>query len=271
MNTAQLQRYSNQIRQLIIISLLHAGSGHPAGALGMSDIFTYLYFSGFMNVYPKDPWNEKRDRFYLSCGHYAPGLYATLGLKGYFSVRELPNLRDINGFDGHPVFRQLAGIENSAGPLGQGISQAIGCALANQDSGVKTICVISDGEMQEGQTLEALMFIGNSKLKNLTIVLDRNNIQISGNTQEVMPLEPLKEKLESFNLITQTIDGNDFDQIDNAFKRTNLIDKASVIIAETTPGKGVSFMENDYTWHGKAPNKEEAKEAIKELKNWGSS
>lgn len=267
METAQLQKYANQIRQMILISLLHAGSGHPAGAMGMTDIFSYLYFNDFLNVDPKNSNKEDRDRLYLSCGHYAPGLYATLALKGFFSIKELASLRDVKGIDGHPILGQVGGIENSSGPLGQGISQAIGCALAHQNTNIKTVCIISDGELQEGQTWEALMFMGNSKLKNLTVILDRNDIQISGNTNEVMPLEPLKEKLESFNMITQKIDGNDYGQIDEALKKTSLFDRPNIIIAETVAGKGVSFMENDYLWHGKAPNKEEVMEAIRELKD----
>ncbi|NCQ56069.1 transketolase [bacterium] len=267
MQTAQLEKYANQIRQTIIISLLHAGSGHPAGALGFADLFAYLYFSDFLKVNPKNPKMEERDRLYLSCGHYAPGLYSALALKGFFSIKDLSGLRDVNGIDGHPILGQLPGIENSAGPLGQGISQAIGSALAHQDTNIKTVCIISDGELQEGQTWEALMFMGNSRLKNLTVILDRNDIQISGNTNEVMPLEPLKEKFDSFNLITQTINGNDFKEIDEALTKTNLFDRPNVVIAETVAGKGISFMENDYLWHGRAPNKEEALEAINELKN----
>jgi transketolase len=257
---------ANKIRQFLIISLTSAGSGHTAGSLGLADIFTYLYFS-YLKINTKDPFNEKRDRFYLSNGHVCPVWYTTLALRGFFDVKKLSTLRDIKSkLQGHPHYRMLPGVENSSGPLGQGISQAVGAAIALRKAESKVVCLISDGELQEGQTWEALMKIGNERLQNLTIIVDRNDIQISGFTSEVMPVEPLIEKLESFNLVVFEIDGNNLKEIEEAFMKRDLIDKPVVIIANTIPGKGVSFIEGDYLWHGKVPNKEEAKEAIKELK-----
>lgn len=265
--TKDLEKIANKIRQLIIISLLHAGSGHAAGSLGMADIFTYLYFK-FLRIFPQDPWNEKRDRFYLSNGHICPVWYATLAVRGFFSVKELTGLRDINSkLEGHPIYRSLPGIENTSGSLGQGISQAVGAAMGLKDRYNKIICIIGDGEIDEGQVWEAMMFLGNSNLKNITIIVDRNNIQQSENTESIMPLEPLQQKLEAFNLVTFQINGHDFNEINDVMKKIEIIERPTIIVANTIPGKGVSFMENDYTWHSKAPSKEEAKLAIEELKN----
>jgi len=266
MNIETLSRISNKIRQLIIISLLHAGSGHSAGSLGMADIFTYLYFN-YLRVNPKDPWNEKRDRLYLSNGHICPVWYATLAVKGFFNVKDLTGLRSVSSnLEGHPIYRILPGVENTSGSLGQGISQSIGDAIYSSKKGCKVVCIIGDGEIDEGEVWEAFMFLGNSDIKNLTIIIDRNNIQQSEVTESIMPLEPLKQKLESFNLVVFEINGHDFAQIDETFKKINIIEKPSVVIANTIPGKGVSFMEDDYSWHGRAPNREEAKRAIEELK-----
>lgn len=266
METEKLENIANKIRQLVLISLLHAGSGHTAGSLGMADVFTYLYFD-FLKVFPNDPWNEKRDRVFLSNGHIVPVWYATLAVRGYFPVKDLVSLRDVKSdLQGHPVRRSLPGIDNTSGSLGQGLSQAIGSAIALKSSNKRVVCLIGDGEMNEGIVWEALMYIGNSKLDNLTIVIDRNSIQQSGETENVMALEPLVEKLESFNLVTFSVDGHDFKDLSTTFKKVNVIDKPTVIIANTVPGKGVSFIENDYTWHAKAPSKEEARLAVKELK-----
>ncbi len=266
MGLESLHKIANKIRQLVIISLVHSKSGHTAGSLGMADIFAFLYFK-YLRLSTKDPWNENRDRFVLSNGHICPVLYSTLALRGFFDTKELLSLRKLNSLlQGHPHYRLLPGVENTSGPLGQGISQAVGKALALKNTDCKVVCVISDGELQEGQTWEALMFIGNSDLYNLTVIIDRNNIQISGFVEGVMPLEPLKEKLESFNLVVLTTDGNNLKEIEDIFNKRDIIQKPVVIIANTIPGKGVDFIENDYTWHGKVPTKDEAKLAIHQLK-----
>lgn len=266
MDLPNLNKVANKLRQLVILSLTAAKSGHTAGSLGMADIFAYLYFN-YLRISTKDPWNSKRDRLFLSNGHICPVLYASLAVRGFFSVKELMTLRDVKSkLDGHPIYKSLPGVESSSGPLGQGISQAIGSAIALKNTVSRVVCIISDGELQEGQTWEALMKLGNSDLQNITIIIDRNNIQISDFTQNVMPLEPLVSKLEAFNLPVFEINGNDFDDIDDVFKKRDLIEKPVVIVANTTPGKGVSFIENDYTWHGKVPNKLEAKKAIEEIK-----
>lgn len=262
----KLEVIANKIRQFVLVSIAGAKSGHTAGSLGMADIFAFLYFK-YLKISAKDPWNEKRDRLFVSNGHIVPVWYTTLALRGYFDTKKLSGLRDIKSkLQGHPHYKGLPGIENTSGPLGQGISQAVGSALALRKKGNRVVCIISDGELNEGQTWEALMFAGNKRLTNLTIVVDRNNIQISGNTHEVMPLEPLKEKFESFNLVVLQIDGNAMYEIEEAFLKRELIDKTVVIIADTVAGKGVSFMENDYEWHGKAPNSDEVKLALKELR-----
>lgn len=259
----ELQDIAKKIRQLIILMLLRAGSGHPAGSLGLADLFAYLYFK-YLDISPKDPKNPNRDLLFLSNGHTCPVLYASLALKGFFSPKTLTDLRKLDSpLEGHPVFGLLPGVENTSGPLGQGLSQAIGSALVHPK---KVVCILSDGELQEGQTWEALMFAGNHKLSNLTIIIDRNNIQISNFTENIQPLEPLKSKLESFNLVTYEIDGNDFSQIEEVLKKREIIDKTVVIIANTIAGKGVSFMEGNFEWHGKPLDKEDAKEALAELK-----
>lgn len=266
MEPERLVKIATKIRQLIITSLAHAKSGHTAGALGMADIFTYLYFK-YLKISTTDPWNDKRDRFILSNGHVCAVLYATLALRGYFNIDTLKTLRAYNSkLQGHPHYKMLPGIENTSGPLGQGISQAIGVAIGTKNLNSKTVCIISDGELQEGQTWEALMFIGNSNLKNLTIIIDRNNIQISGFVETIMPLEPLIKKLESFNLVVFSIDGNNIEEIQTTFAKRDLIEKPVVIIANTIPGFGVDFIENDFKWHGKVPNNDEAKAALNQLK-----
>ena len=266
MDIKKLEHLANKIRQLVIVSLTHSKSGHTAGSLGMADIFAYLYFK-YLRLSTKDPWNGNRDRFVLSNGHICPVLYSTLALRGFFDTKELLTLRKLgSSLQGHPHYKILPGVETTSGPLGHGISQAIGKALALQNTDCKVVCVISDGELQEGQTWEALMFIGNSDLYNLTIIIDRNNIQISGFVEGVMPLEPLKEKLEAFNLVVLTMDGNNLMEIEGTFNKRDVIQKPVVIITNTIPGKGVDFIENDYTWHGRVPNSDEAKLAIQQLK-----
>ncbi|MEK7170997.1 MAG: transketolase [Patescibacteria group bacterium] len=269
MSTKQLELQANQIRQDIVKMLLEAGSGHSAGPLGMTDIFTALYFE-VMNIDPKKPTWSDRDRLVLSAGHICPVLYAALAHRGYFPVEELMTLRQFGTrLHGHPHNLALPGVENSSGPLGQGLSQAIGMALAAKldQKRWRTYAILSDGEHDEGQTWEAIMFAGKNNLHNLTAVIDRNNIQIDGFTEEVMPLEPLADKYRSFNLHVLEIDGHNFDDIIAAFRHAKAVfEKPTVIIAHTIPGKGVDFMENDYHWHGKVPKSDEAKLALKELR-----
>ena len=263
-----LKLKANKIRQLIIEMLLEAGSGHSAGPLGMADIFTAFYFH-ILNHDPKNPSWEDRDRLVLSNGHICPVLYATMALAKYFPIEELKTLRKINSrLQGHPHRTSLPGLETTSGPLGEGISQAIGITLArNLDKkSYYVYCLTSDGEHEEGNTWEAVMFAGKNKL-NLIQVIDRNYIQIDGRTEDIMPLDPLREKYESFNWNAIEVDGNDIKSFIEAVNTAKMVmDKPTIIIAKTVPGKGVSFMENDYHWHGKPPNKEEATKALAELK-----
>ncbi len=269
-----LELMANRIRQKIIETLLEAGSGHSAGSLGMVDILTAFYFH-ILNHNPKAPNWEKRDRLVLSNGHICPALYVTLAYAGYFPLEELKTLRKLNSrLQGHPHRTSLPGIETTSGPLGSGLSQAIGIALAGKLDYQKywVYCLTSDGEHQEGNHWEAVMFAGKQKhrLNNLIVVVDRNNIQIDGFTEDVMPLEPLKEKYEAFGWHVLEVDGHNIQEfVDAVFEAQAIFEKPSVIIAHTIPGKGVSFMEYDFTWHGKPPNKEEAKAALKELRTLG--
>jgi transketolase len=266
----KLEKIANEIRQDIIKALLAAGSGHSAGPLGMADVFTALYFH-VLNVNPKKPNWPDRDRFVLSNGHINPVWYAALAHRGFFSRKEfLTTLRKLNTrMLGHPHNLATPGVENSGGPLGQGLSQAIGMALAAKLDGKKyqVYCGLSDGEFDEGQIWEAVMFAGKHKLDNLTGIMDRNNIQIDGFTEDVMPLEPLKHKLEAFNWHVIEIDGNNIRQVVEACNQAyGIFERPVMIIAHTIPGKGVDFMEQDYEWHGKPPKSEEAKIALKELR-----
>ena len=263
-----LKLKANKIRKLVIEELSEAKSGHSAGSLGMSDIFSALYFH-ILDHNPKNPNYEERDRLILSNGHICPVRYAAMALSGYFPLEELKTLRKFGSrLQGHPHRTSLPGTETTSGPLGEGLSQGIGIALAANLDNKKyhTYVIASDGEHEEGNTWEAAMFAGKNKLSNLTLIIDRNNIQIDGNTEKVMPLEPLKEKYLSFNWNVIEVDGNDIEEfifaIENALSEKS---KPTVIIAQTVPGKGVSFMENDYLWHGKAPNQEEAEKALLEL------
>ena len=263
-----LEEMANLIRKDVIEMLLEAGSGHSAGPLGMADIFSALYFH-VLDHDPKNPDWADRDRLILSNGHICPVRYAAMARAGYFPVEELLTLRKINSrLQGHPHRKALPGVETTSGPLGSGLSQAIGVALAGKLDGKKyrVFCAMSDGELQEGNTWEALMFAGKNKLNNLVAIIDRNNIQIDGNTEDIMSLEPLKEKLESFKFHVIEIDGHNIEQFIDAVNEAKVIhEKPTVIIAHTIPGKGVSFMENDYSWHGKPPKKEEADKALIEL------
>jgi len=264
----ELQQKANKIRQLVIETLLEAGSGHTAGSLGMADIFTALYFY-ILKHDPKNPSLPDRDRLILSNGHICPVQYVTMALAGYFEIDELKTLRKINSrLQGHPHRTSLPGLETTSGPLGEGLSQSIGIALAGKldNKNYYVYCLTSDGEHQEGNHWEAVMFAGKNKLSKVIQIVDRNHIQISGKTEEVMPIDPLVEKYRSFNWNVLEANGNNIsDFITAVLKAKERLDKPTVIIAKTIPGKGVSFMENDYLWHGKAPTKEEAERALKEL------
>jgi transketolase len=264
-----LKLKANYARELVIEMLLEAGSGHTAGSLGMADIFTAFYFH-ILRHDPKNPDWPDRDRLILSNGHICPIRYATMSMSGYFPVEELKTLRKLGSrLQGHPHRTALPGLETTSGPLGEGLSQAIGIALSAKldKKDYQVYALTSDGEHEEGNIWEAAMFAGKNKLNNLTQVIDRNNIQIDGNTEDVMPLEPLKAKYEAFNWWAIEIDGNNIREfVDAIEKARSVIDKPTVIIADTIPGKGISFMEKDFIWHGKAPSAEEAKKALEELK-----
>lgn len=268
----QLEILANKIRVDVIRMLLEAGSGHAAGPLGSADIFTSLY-SAILDIRPENPNWAERDRFVLSAGHLCPAYYATLAHAGFFSHKELKTLRKLGSrLQGHPHNLSLPGVETSSGSLGQGLSQAAGMALAGRldDKRYRVYCLMSDGEQQEGQTWEAVMFAGKSRLSNLTAIIDRNNIQIDGFTEEVMPLEPLKEKYEAFNWHVLEIDGHNSEQIIDACNEAKAIfEKPTVIIAHTIPGKGVEFMEQEFKWHGKTPDKKQAREALHDLRTLG--
>jgi len=269
MTTKELELTANTIRQDLIKMLLEAGSGHSAGPLGSADIFTTLYFSQ-MNIDPRDVKNPDRDRFVLSCGHICPVWYSTLANRGFFDREELGTLRKFGTrLQGHPHNLVLPGAENSSGPLGQGLSQAIGMALTARMDKKKwrTYCVTSDGEHDEGQIWEAVMFAGKERLDNLVSIIDRNNIQIDGDTEDVMPLEPLGDKYKAFGWHVIDINGNDIDALLSAYKEADSVRQMpTVIIAHTTPGKGVEFMEDDFRWHGMPPDKAQAKEALSDLR-----
>ncbi len=264
-----LEEMANKIRQDIIETLVEAGSGHSAGPLGMADIFTALYFH-VLNHDPKNPDWPDRDRLILSNGHICPVRYVTMAHAGYFPIEELKTLRKLNSrLQGHPHRTSLPGVETTSGPLGSGLSQSCGVALAARLDKKKhrVYCLMSDGEHDAGNTWEAAMFAGKNRLSNLTAVMDRNNIQIDGNTENIMPLEPLRAKYESFNWHVIDVDGHNIEQFVAAVNEAKAIyEKPTMIIAHTIPGKGVSFMENNYLWHGKPPTKEEAVIALKELR-----
>ncbi|MBM3204459.1 transketolase [Candidatus Uhrbacteria bacterium] len=266
----QLALKANEIRRDIIKALFQAGSGHSAGPLGMADVLTALYFR-ILHIDPKNPLLADRDRVVLSNAHICPVLYATLAHRGFCSVEDFVHtLRTLDSpFQGHSNNHRQIGIETCGGPLGQGLSQAIGMALAarSDQRTWRTYCLMSDGELDEGQTWEAIMFAGKERLHNLTAIIDRNNIQIDGYTESIMPLEPLAEKWEAFNWHVIEIDGHNMRHIIDAVHEARAVyEKPTVIIAHTIPGKGVSFMENRFEWHGKPPNEKEAQIALHELR-----
>ncbi len=266
---AVLKITANKVRQLIIEGVFNAKSGHPGGSLSAADIFTYLYFKE-LNVDPKNPKWEERDRFVLSKGHCCPGLYAALALKGFFAEEEIKSLRHIGAMlQGHPDMKGTPGVDMSSGSLGQGVSAACGMALAAKmdNASYRVYAMLGDGECEEGQVWESAMFAAHHKLDNLCYIVDFNGLQIDGKVSEVAGLEPLDEKFESFGFEVIKICGHCFNQIEEAFEKAKSVKgKPTVIIAETVKGKGVSYMENQVGWHGKAPNAEQYELALNELK-----
>ena len=268
MTNLELQKTANEIRKSIVTAVHSAKAGHPGGSLSAADIFTYLYFEE-MNVDPANPKMADRDRFVLSKGHTAPGLYAALAEKGFFPKEDLVTLRHTGSYlQGHPDMKHIPGVDMSSGSLGQGLSVAVGMAAAGKfdkkDYRVYALC--GDGEIQEGQIWEAAMWAGFKKLDNLVVIVDNNNLQIDGSVDEVCSPYPLDKKFEAFNFHTINIDGNDFDQIRAAFAEAKATKgMPTAIVAKTIKGKGVSFMENEAGWHGKAPNEEQVQQAIEEL------
>ena len=272
MTIQELKRMAVEVRKGIITGVHAAKSGHPGGSLSAADIFTYLYFQE-LHIDPKHPQNPDRDRFVLSKGHTAPGLYAALANRGFFPVEDLKTLRHIGShLQGHPCIAHTPGIDMSSGSLGQGISAAVGMALSAklQGKSYRVYTLLGDGELQEGQVWEASMFAGSRKLDNLTVIVDNNNLQIDGAVSEVCSPYPIDEKFRAFGFHVINIDGNDMEQIAKAFQEARETKgKPTVIIAKTTKGKGVSFMENQVGWHGKAPNDEEYEIAMAELTKAG--
>ena len=274
MNNLELEKMANEIRKDIVTAVHSAKSGHPGGSLSSADIFTSLYFEE-MNVDPANPKWEDRDRFVLSKGHVAPGLYSTLAEKGYFPKEDLKTLRHTGSYlQGHPDMKHIPGIDMSSGSLGQGVSVAVGMAAAGKydKKDYRVYTLTGDGEIQEGQIWEAAMWAGHRKLDNLVVIVDNNNLQIDGSIEDVCSPYPIDKKFEAFNFHVINIDGNDFDQIRAAFKEARETKgMPTAIIAKTVKGKGVSFMENAAGWHGKAPNDEEYEIAMADLEKAGEA
>lgn len=274
MDKLKLMKTANEIRKDIIVSVHSAKAGHPGGSLSAAEIFTYLYFEE-LNVDPKDPDKADRDRFVLSKGHTAPGLYAALAERGFFPKEDLVTLRHTGSYlQGHPDMKCIPGVDMSSGSLGQGISAAVGMAIAAKMSGddYRVYTLLGDGEIQEGQVWEAAMLAAHWKLDNLLVIVDNNNLQIDGPVDKVNSPYPIDKKFEAFNFHVINIDGNDFDQIDAAFKEAKTVKGCpTAIIARTVKGKGVSFMENNAGWHGKAPNDDEYKVAMADLEKEGEA
>lgn len=268
----QLEELANQARELLIEELTEAKSGHTAGPLGMADVFTAMYFH-ILNHDPKNPDWDDRDRLFLSNGHICPIRYVLMAMSGYFPLEELKTLRKFGSrLQGHPEREKLPGVETTSGPLGSGLGQAAGYAYAARTDGKKfrIYCAMSDGEQEAGNTWESAMFAGKYKLSNLIGIIDRNNIQIDGMVENIMPLEPLKAKYEAFNWHVIEIDGHNFEAIVDAAEEAKAIyEKPTMIIAHTIPGKGIKEMEFDYKWHGIPPKPEEAKKFLNELRTLG--
>lgn len=274
MTESELKKTANEVRKNIMTAVYHAHSGHPGGSLSAADILTYLYFEE-MNIDPKNPKKADRDRFVLSKGHAAPGLYSTLAERGYFDKEELKGLRHVGCFlQGHPDMKHTPGVDMSSGSLGQGISAAVGMALAGKmdNADYRVYALLGDGEIQEGQVWEASMLAANHKLDNLVVIVDNNNLQIDGTVEDVNSPYPIDEKFKAFKFHVININGNDFGEIAAAFKEARKHKgQPTAIIAKTVKGKGVAFMENQVGWHGKAPNKEEYETAMKDLEKAGEA
>ena len=274
MDTLALKKMANEVRKGIVTAVHSAKSGHPGGSLSAADILTYLYFEE-MNIDPKDPKKADRDRFVLSKGHIAPALYSTLAHRGYFPVEDLTTLRHVGSYlQGHPDMKHIPGVDMSSGSLGQGSSAAVGMALAGKldNASYCVYCVLGDGEVQEGQVWEAAMFAGARKLDNLVFVVDNNGLQIDGDIEDVCSPYPLPDKFKAFNFHVIEIDAHDFEQIDAAFREARETKgMPTAIIAKSVKGKGVSFMENQASWHGSAPNDEQYAQAMEELEKAGAA
>ena len=274
MNKLELMKTANEVRKGIVTAVHSAKSGHPGGSLSAADIYTYLYFEE-MNIDPKDPKKADRDRFVLSKGHTAPGYYSTLAHRGFFPVEDLTPLRKVGSYlQGHPDMKHIPGVDMSSGSLGQGISAAVGMAISAKlsDDDYRVYTLLGDGEIQEGQVWEASMLAGHRKLDNLVVIVDNNNLQIDGKITDVNSPYPIDKKFEAFNFHVINIDGNDFDQIEAAFKEARKTKgMPTAIIAKTIKGKGVSFMEDQAGWHGKAPNDEQYAQAMEELEKAGEA
>ena len=275
MNKLELQKMANEIRKGIVTSVHSAKAGHPGGSLSAADVFTYLYFEE-MNIDPKDPGKADRDRFVLSKGHTAPGLYATLANRGYFPVEDLKTLRHIGSYlQGHPDMKHIPGVDMSSGSLGQGISAAVGMALSAKlsNEAYRVYTLLGDGEIQEGQVWEAAMFAGAKNLDNLVVIVDNNGLQIDGDIADVCSPYPIDKKFEAFNFhVINVADGNDFDQLKAAFDEAKTVKgMPTAIVMKTVKGKGVSFMENQASWHGTAPNDEQYAVAMADLEKAGEA
>ena len=274
MNKLELMKIANEVRKGAVTAVYNAKSGHPGGSLSAADIYTYLYFEE-MNIDPKDPKKADRDRFVLSKGHTAPGYYSTLAHRGFFPVEDLTTLRKVGSYlQGHPDMKHIPGVDMSSGSLGQGISAAVGMAISAKlsDDDYRVYTLLGDGEIQEGQVWEASMLAGHRKLDNLVVIVDNNNLQIDGKITDVNSPYPIDKKFEAFNFHVINIDGNDFDQIEAAFKEARKTKgMPTAIIARTIKGKGVSFMEDQAGWHGKAPNDEQYAQAMEELEKAGEA
>ena len=271
MNKLELQKMANEVRKGILTGVHAAKAGHPGGSLSAADVFTYLYFEE-MNIDPKNPDDPDRDRFVLSKGHTAPGLYSTLAHRGYFPVEDLLTLRHLGShLQGHPCIAHTPGIDMSSGSLGQGVSAAVGMALAGKMQGksYRVYTLLGDGEIQEGQVWEAAMFAGHRKLDNLVVIVDNNGLQIDGNIEDVCSPYPIDEKFKSFNFhVINVKDGNDMGQIADAFAEAKSVKgRPTAIVMKTVKGKGVSFMENKASWHGTAPNDEQYDIAMEDLRS----
>ena len=274
MNKLELMKTANEVRKGIVTAVHSAKSGHPGGSLSAADIYTYLYFEE-MNIDPKDPKKADRDRFVLSKGHTAPGYYSTLAHRGFFPVEDLTTLRKVGSYlQGHPDMKHIPGVDMSSGSLGQGISAAVGMAISAKlsDDDYRVYTLLGDGEIQEGQVWEASMLAGHRKLDNLVVIVDNNNLQIDGKITDVNSPYPIDKKFEAFNFHVINIDGNDFDQIEAAFKEARETKgMPTAIIAKTIKGKGVSFMEGNVAWHGTAPNDEQYAVAMADLEKVGEA